>query len=327
MRRSSGRCSGVNDASSVSRQPATPHFSWLIEHDVVACDINPIQLAYAERRAAGGPVEIGDAERAMHLMRVLHAAGGLASAAGSRVPRALRWRRAAGVLEAASRHAAFPHRSRCADVARHAARVYAPPLLSALPARFGGVLRSGWNAGSPGIPTSRIRTRRRCCSGAKNQPLPEPVRTIRFVAGDAASWLESAPASSFDAFTLSNILDGAEPGHTANGCRARCGTRPLEGAVVVLRSFAEPIRQQDRNHAELRSVDAVGSRGRAVRRHVGMMSGDLNRDGGSPTVQAWRGMSLVSSRRGSSCRGCCDARRPRVPRGCRRLSKSSAASG
>ena len=29
----------------------------------VACDINPAQLAYAERRIAGGPVEIGAAER------------------------------------------------------------------------------------------------------------------------------------------------------------------------------------------------------------------------------------------------------------------------
>ena len=40
------------------------------QHEVVACDINPAQLAYAERRAAGEPVERGDAERAMNFARV-----------------------------------------------------------------------------------------------------------------------------------------------------------------------------------------------------------------------------------------------------------------
>ena len=39
------------------------------EHEVIACDINPAQLAYAERRAAGGPFEQGDAERAMNFAR------------------------------------------------------------------------------------------------------------------------------------------------------------------------------------------------------------------------------------------------------------------
>ena len=39
------------------------------QHEVVACDINPAQLAYAERRAAGGPVEPGDAERVMNFAR------------------------------------------------------------------------------------------------------------------------------------------------------------------------------------------------------------------------------------------------------------------
>jgi hypothetical protein len=39
------------------------------QHEVVACDINPAQLAYAQRRANGGPSEAGDAERAMNFMR------------------------------------------------------------------------------------------------------------------------------------------------------------------------------------------------------------------------------------------------------------------
>src|SRR5271165_6621881 len=39
------------------------------EHEIVACDINPAQLAYAQRRAGGGAPEMGDAERAMNFAR------------------------------------------------------------------------------------------------------------------------------------------------------------------------------------------------------------------------------------------------------------------
>lgn len=39
------------------------------EHEVVACDINRVQLAYAERRAHGAPPESGDAERVMSFVR------------------------------------------------------------------------------------------------------------------------------------------------------------------------------------------------------------------------------------------------------------------
>src|SRR5687767_14536666 len=40
-------------------------------HDVVAVDINPIQLAYARRRLAGQPAEVGTAERVMAALRRL----------------------------------------------------------------------------------------------------------------------------------------------------------------------------------------------------------------------------------------------------------------
>ena len=36
-------------------------------HEVVACDINPVQLEYARRRLAGAPIESGAAERVMDL--------------------------------------------------------------------------------------------------------------------------------------------------------------------------------------------------------------------------------------------------------------------
>src|ERR1700689_974306 len=45
-------------------------------HCVAAVDINPRQLAYAESRAAGGPVQMGAAERLLALSRKLARAAG-----------------------------------------------------------------------------------------------------------------------------------------------------------------------------------------------------------------------------------------------------------
>jgi S-adenosylmethionine:diacylglycerol 3-amino-3-carboxypropyl transferase len=218
-------------------------------HEVVACDINPAQLAYAERRAAGAPAETGDAERAMNFARTFMPVVG--------------WRkeriRAFLALSDVTEQIAFwcehldTRRFRVAFDALMSPvilrTVYARQFLSVLPARFGAVLRKRLERGFRRHPNATNPYARALLLGESiNAPPPKPPK-IRFVLADAASWLESCPAGYFDGFSLSNILDGAEPSYHSRLSEAiqRAAT---EEAVVILRSFGEPPAGLATNHAE-----------------------------------------------------------------------------
>jgi len=219
------------------------------EHELVACDINPTQLAYAERRVRGGPVRKGDAERAMSFARVFMPVVG--------------WRpgvlRAFLALSDLTEQAAFWKQH--LDTRRFRAgldalmspvmlrTLYASQFLSFLPPRFGAVLRNrlekGFsrhrNSSNPYAPALLL-------GETVEEPTPSGTR-IEFVLGDAASWLASCPAHSFDGFALSNILDGAEPDYQSRLWQAvrRAATGD---AVVVWRSFAEPSPSLTTNQAD-----------------------------------------------------------------------------
>jgi hypothetical protein len=91
------------------------------------------------------------------------------------------------------------------------------------------------------------------CSGgdsrAKQTAASREASSIRLVLADAASYLESAPPGSFDALTLSNILDGAAASYRERLFAAvrRAGA---PDAMAVLRSFGEPIGPMASNQAE-----------------------------------------------------------------------------
>jgi S-adenosylmethionine:diacylglycerol 3-amino-3-carboxypropyl transferase len=237
-------------------------------HQVVACDLNPTQLAYAERRAAGGGPEKGDAERALRVARAFMPMIG--------------WRarivRDFLLLSDTSEQAVYwktyldTRRFRIGfdtllspPILR---AIYAPTFLSFLPARFGATVRKRLERGfARHANVSNPYARVLLLGESTNAPVPRKAN-IRFVAADAASFLESCPAESFDAFALSNILDGAAPAYRSRLAHAvRHAAAP--GATIVFRSFADPAPALHTNRAEydrsmlwgivdVRSVHALG---------------------------------------------------------------------
>jgi S-adenosylmethionine:diacylglycerol 3-amino-3-carboxypropyl transferase len=219
------------------------------QHEVVACDINPTQLAYAQRRAKGGPAETGDAERAMNFVRpfmplvgwrqkIVRDFLGLSDVVEQMAfwrKYLDTWRFRAGLDIVMSR-----------PILR---AVYSSQFLSFLPSKFGAVLRKRLERGFARHPNASNPYARALLLGERQENPRRGAPNIRFVLADAASWLESCPARFFDGFALSNILDGAEPAYRSRLSQAvrRAAT---EEAVVVSRSFAEPPPGSNSNHAE-----------------------------------------------------------------------------
>lgn len=217
-------------------------------HQVVACDINPVQLAYAERRLAGGPPERGDAERAMSFAR--------------RFMPLIGWTppKLATFLALSDPTAQLAYWRDHLDTARFRAGldllmspallrfVYSPELLSCLPPRFGQVVRARFARAFARHPNHANPYLYALFLGlAPPSPTPVPHR-VELVHADAAAYLESCPPRSFDAFTISNILDGAP---SAYRLRLRLALRraAAPGAVLVRRSFSEPPPNLTNNRA------------------------------------------------------------------------------
>lgn len=210
------------------------------EHDVVACDINPAQLAYARRRLSGGAREEGEAERAMRFARALAPLAGwnrgrleefLAMEDVGKQP--LFWREH---LDTAMFRFGFG-----AMLSRGGlSLVYSREYLECLPRGFGAVLRRRMAAGFGRHPNAGNPFARALLLGDPEADAGGSLGgQVEWVLNDAASYLEGCAAGSFHGFALSNILDGAPESYRRRlmGAVRRASA---EDGVVVRRSFSEP---------------------------------------------------------------------------------------
>ena len=218
-------------------------------HDVVAVDINPVQLAYAERRIAGENGEWGAAERFMAVGRAFAPFMGWRQ---SRVKDFLNLEDPGAQTRYWRQHLDTRRFRAAVDgllTLRALRTVYAAPFLNFLPPRLGEVFRARMARCFERHPNSENPYARALLLGEMSGTPPGfEGRSIRLVHTDAADFLEQQPAGTFDGFSLSNILDGAPPSYERRLFRAvtRAAT---PRATVVLRSFREPLHSSPYNRA------------------------------------------------------------------------------
>jgi len=218
-------------------------------HEVVAVDINPVQLAYANRRFDGDLGFRGKAERVMDFARFF---GPLAGWWPLRVRAFLGLDDPIEQMEYWQRQL-NTWRFRTAVDALFSVTtlrsVYAPRFLDFLPKRLGAVMRGRMERCFGRHPNrSNPYARSLLLGELSSDPPPPEAKHIRLVHADAASFLESEPPGSFDAFTLSNILDGVDDAYRQRLFAAMKRAATPE-AATVLRSFGDASINSPANRA------------------------------------------------------------------------------
>jgi S-adenosylmethionine:diacylglycerol 3-amino-3-carboxypropyl transferase len=218
---------------------------------VTAVDINPAQVDYVAARLAGAPVRPGAIELNLaRLRRVLrwigpgdaHLRAFLAMDDPGEQRRFFRQRFARAPLRGLLRVVMHP---------RMLTRVYASPFLRALPPRFDRVLLDRFDRGFATHPNRTNPYAWRLLLGSdfpEAGPIVRPPAGLTVLMDDATAFLERAAPASFDAFTLSNILDATSVDY-AHRLWAAVERAAAPGATAILRSFGEPHTDDERDLA------------------------------------------------------------------------------
>ena len=219
-------------------------------HEVVAVDINPVQLEYAARRIEGDPGFRGKAERVMDFMRFF---APLAGWWPSRVRAFVELDDPAEQMQYWNRELnTWRFRAALDGLFSFTAlrSVYAPRFLDFLPKRLGQVMRSRMERNFARHPNRTNPYVRSLLLGElSSDPTPPEAGRIQLVHSDAAGYLESQPAGSFDGFTLSNILDGVDDVYRER-LFAAVKRAATPDATTVLRSFGDAEADSPANRAE-----------------------------------------------------------------------------
>src|SRR5262245_60623142 len=175
---------------------------------VTAVDINPVQIAYAKSRAHGEPARRGSAERLLSSGRALLNLVGWSESK----------RREFLSLNHPEEQIAYWDRKLDSAAWRAVLDALFSPLLLRL------AYKQSFVESLPGNFGASVRARmRRCWAAHPNQSNPyawelllgegpaisnpQRFQSVHFVCADAATYLERCPPASFDAFSLSNIVD------------------------------------------------------------------------------------------------------------------------
>ena len=218
-------------------------------HEVVAVDINPVQLAYAERRFDGNPGFRGRAERIMDFMRFL---GPFAGWWPSRVGAFLELDDPAEQMDYWQRELNTWRFRTSIDALFSVTALrsaYAPRFLDFLPKRLGAVMRGRMERCFERHPNrTNLYARSLLLGELSSEPPPPQAKDVRLVHADAAEFLENEPPASFDGFTLSNILDGVDDAYRQR-LLAAVKRAAAPGAATVLRSFGDTSANSPANRA------------------------------------------------------------------------------
>ena len=208
-------------------------------HEVTAVDINPTQIAYAQARAQGEKMRNGAIERFFAKGRT---ALPLLGWTKEKLRRFLSMRDTSEQLdfwELALNSKTWQAATNLLLSNAFLRRLYAAHLVAALPPRFGSIVRGRLERTWRQHANATNPYAWRLLVGEAPQTTEPPTPSIRFVCAEAAAYLAVLKPASFDAFTLSNIADGAPPEYVVR-LRQAIEHAAAPGAIIVTRSFAEP---------------------------------------------------------------------------------------
>jgi hypothetical protein len=199
----------------------------LAEHgcDVTAVDVNAAQTAYVHARLEGAPSRPGLVDAILAGFRRLGSSGAL---------------REFCELEDPEDQVAFWDERIDSPVFRlaFAAAVCPPAVAARLPTRLDLLVRGRLRRTFVRHPNRGNPYLRGLLLGELPPPPPRGL-PVRVETADAAGFLERCAPGSFDGFTFSNVLDGANRSY-AERLRSAAAHAAAPGAISVLRTLGEP---------------------------------------------------------------------------------------